>query len=558
MRYLWLLLSVAPLPAGQTLFRATVGGGQSIYQGHDLWLQITPRWYDAETASINLANHTVTVPARTYANGETIFTLSSGQLPSTLDPYYTSYAPCQSTGNTFRIVNTSVGNCNETSMKLFTDAGTGQFYVAKQFNGASTRLRDIVVPPGVTAVAVISNSGTALPFSNGLYTVSGNSATFVRIHLIASPDAPTGTGLFRATLDVTGHDSVLFEWPIHVKPAPKTIISRPTAFPPVPGKAKFESEMLARGNQWCDKSTGVMKGITNGILQFGVEQQVWFYDGGWVYRQIAAYTGDTDWIRCAENISRQYRDVYILPNNGSIPDYRIFTDGLKAACASCDGRNRLAVFLIGSRNLAGNGGQVWTSGMREASYLLESTINAANAHGYTEFDRIPNTGDWAMVRRGMLQSSSRLLGMMDSIRGDHFRSQQTFMIGLAMRALIQYWEFTGDPRVPVEIKEVLDYIWDRLWDRSRMRLIFNVSPRGAKCEVTCNPIAHTELINMTVPAFAWYWSLTGDDTYRERGDEIFSHAFDTSINYSGKIFTENYRWGFDYVLLREGKARFRP
>jgi hypothetical protein len=558
MRWTILLLAAAQAPAGVTLFRATIAGGQSIYQGHDLWLQITPRWYDAEPATINLTNHTVTVPTRTYANGEPVWALSSGQLPSSLDPYYTSYTPCGSTGNTFRLVNTSVGNCNPTSLKLFPDAGTGQFYIGKTFSSVSTRLTGLSSPAGVSIAGVVDSVGRPLNLSGGKYVVSGNSSAVVRIRLVASPDANLGSGAFTATLEAPGQDPVVFEWPVTVKPRPVTVITRPTNFPPIPGKTKFESEMVARAAQWCDKSTGTMLGIPGGTLLFGVGEQVWYYDGAWVYRQIAAYTGDTDWVRCAENITEQYRDRYVLRNNGSLPDYRIFTDGIKAACATCNGKNRLAVFLLGARNLAATGGSVWTTGMREAAYLLESTINAANAHGYTELDRIPDAGDWGTIKWAMTTSASRLLGMMDAVRGDHYNSQQTFMIGLAMRALIQYWEYTFDPRVPVEIKAVLDYIWDRLWDRSRMRLIFNVAPRGAKCEVTCNPIAHTELINMVVPAFAWYWSITGDETYRERGDEMFSHSLDTSIDYHGKIFTQNYRWGIDYVLLREGKARYRP
>lgn len=562
MRWVLLFLTVLPtvLPswAGVTLFRATLGGGQSIYQGYDLWLQITPRWYDAEPATINLVNHTITVPTRTYANGEPVWALSSGQLPSTLDPYYTSYTPCFSTGNTFRLVNTSVGNCNETSMKLFPDAGTGQFYIGKTFSSSSSQLSIDSLPAGVSIASVVNSAGSPVSMTGGRYTVSGNSSASVRIRLVAAADAPVGPGMFRASLDVPGQGTIQFAWPVNVKPAPVTVISRPTSFPPVPGKAKFESEMTARAAQWCDKSTGALLRISGGLLAFGVSLQVWYYDGAWVYRQIAAYTGDSDWLRCANNITDQYRDRYVLPNNGSLPGYRIFTDGLKAACASCDGRNRLATFLLAARNGAAAGGSVWTSGMRETAYLLESAINAANAHGYTEWSRIPTAGDWGAIRSAISTSASRLLGMMDSVRGDHYNSQQTFMIGLALRALIQYWEYSGDPRVPVEVKEVLDYIWDRLWDRSRMRLIFNVAPRGAKCEVTCNPIAHTDLINMTVPAFAWYWSITGDETYRERGDEMFSHSLDTSIADHGKIFTQNYRWGIDYVLWREGKARFRP
>ncbi len=559
MRWILLpLLSLVSAVGGETLFRVTINGGQSIYRGHDLWLQVAPRWFDAEQATINQTTHTITVPGRTYANGESIYALSAGELPSVFSIYYPAYEPCFSSGNTFRIVNTSVGNCADTSMKVFTDAGSGQFYIGKALNSTVPFFKDLSLPPGVTLTGIWETSGNPVTLSAGKYRGSGNSGSFFRILLQAAPDAPLGTGMVSITAEVSGADVATLTWPVTVKPAPVTAFARPAAFPPVPNRANWEAQMVARAAQWCNKTTGVMNGLPGGQLLFGVEQQVWYYDGAWVYRQVAAYTGDSDWLRCAENISQQYRDRYVLANNGFLPNFRIFGDGLKAACVSCDGRNRLALKELAANNLAKSGGNVWSNFMRDVSYLLESTISAAQAYGYDELDKIPNDAEWPEIKRGIVWSSSRLLGMMDAARGEHYVSQQTFMLGLAMRALIQYWEYTKDPRVPVEIKAMLDYHWDSLWDQTNKKIIFNRSPRGAKCEHTCNPAAHTDLINLNVAAFAWYWSITGDETYRVRGDEIFSHSLDTSINYSGKVFSQNYRWSFDYVLLREGQKRYRP
>jgi hypothetical protein len=57
---------------------------------------------------------------------------------------------------------------------------------------------------------------------------------------------------------------------------------------------------------------------------------------------------------------------------------------------------------------------------------------------------------------------------------------------------------------------------------------------------------------LVVPAFAWYWRQSGDSVYQQRGDELFAHALDADISYSGKIFAQNYRWTFDYVRWRSG------
>ena len=67
-----------------------------------------------------------------------------------------------------------------------------------------------------------------------------------------------------------------------------------------------------------------------------------------------------------------------------------------------------------------------------------------------------------------------------------------------------------------------------------------------------NASCRTELNNLVAPAFAWYYNVTGnaEPVYLTAGDEMFSHALDTAISYNGKIFSQNYRWSFDYVRWR--------
>jgi hypothetical protein len=66
----------------------------------------------------------------------------------------------------------------------------------------------------------------------------------------------------------------------------------------------------------------------------------------------------------------------------------------------------------------------------------------------------------------------------------------------------------------------------------------------------------TELNNLVAPAYAWYWSKTGDDTYLNEGDLLFSHTFDNPAAYawSGKQFSQIFKWSFDYVNWRSGTA----
>jgi hypothetical protein len=63
----------------------------------------------------------------------------------------------------------------------------------------------------------------------------------------------------------------------------------------------------------------------------------------------------------------------------------------------------------------------------------------------------------------------------------------------------------------------------------------------------------TTLNNLVAPAFAWYWRLTGDDIYRERGDDMFAHVFQDGDPYYAKQWSQVYYWSWDFVAWRKGE-----
>jgi hypothetical protein len=75
----------------------------------------------------------------------------------------------------------------------------------------------------------------------------------------------------------------------------------------------------------------------------------------------------------------------------------------------------------------------------------------------------------------------------------------------------------------------------------------------------------TELNNLLSPAYAWYWSKTGDHRCLLAGDDLFNHVFDSAMSYnpygllgsgwtwSVKEFNQVYKWSFDYVRWRTGQ-----
>ncbi len=65
-------------------------------------------------------------------------------------------------------------------------------------------------------------------------------------------------------------------------------------------------------------------------------------------------------------------------------------------------------------------------------------------------------------------------------------------------------------------------------------------------------VNHTILENLNSHAAAWLWRITGDDTYRTQGDEVFAHALDGQDDSKGKTWGQLFKNAFNYVGWRQG------
>ncbi len=556
MRLIAVLALSSALCSGTSLAQRSLLGPEHAYRGSDFYLRLSVRWFDVEPVTVNPANSQITLPSPALSKPTLVRMFSTDTLPSVINPYvFYKTCPVKGDGNIVTINPSSSGTCRSTVK--FSDLGSGKLLLGKSSRGSSLpRLKDIVLPEGIKLVQVVNNNGSVKqPNAAGEYSDSGYDITlYLQFHVDDS--APLTPGEIRMTTEAEGKD-VVHKKPFQAKELKPLKPTAPTSFPDIPKLRDWESHMKSLASKWCNKNTGELRPKT---MSFGVESQVWFYDGTWVYRQVAAYTGDQEWLNCSKAIAEPYRD-YLLANGSSVPQYRLFTSGLMGECKDCEGRYKIALKNAAQYGMMSRfGGDVQDTMMRETAYAIETSLNALKIYGFSSPDKVPKTGRWSGVKTNLDRGADMLLGQLDTVRGENYIYQQTFMIGLAMRALILYWEYSGDPRVPVEIKATLDYIWDELWlpAKPRNRLVYNKSPYGARCDYSCFPYAETTLINLTAPAFAWYWSLTGDEVYQKRGDELFRHSLDEPVNFSGKIFSQNYLWSFDYVMWRQGKPPYRP
>ena len=267
---------------------------------------------------------------------------------------------------------------------------------------------------------------------------------------------------------------------------------------------EWKSRMVEYGQKQCDPAVIASLGIWEG--------NVWYYDGDRVYQQIAKYLRDDRWLDCAGYSRAVYRK-YVLNENGKLPGYRVFPHGLFMEGSS---DSTWALELLSTNSVfAYTSGAIDVAMSRETAYLLSTFIL---------------TGD---ASQGL--ATSFALGHLDQwVNGAPY---QPFMAGLTMAALIEAYGATGDVRIPLAVQKMLDKMWEEAWSSGDAAFTYWSDASGAVPD-----------LNMLIaPAFAWFYSLSGDAIYLERGDQVFNGGVAGAWLGGGKQFSQNYRWSFDYL-----------
>jgi hypothetical protein len=370
------------------------------------------------------------------------------------------------------------------------------------------------------------------------------------IRLRTAANIPPGPYTLTLTTspDGTLQNAQPYIYSFNVQPAATFTATPPNSFPPIPNLSTWETQMTTLGGYWCDGTNSNSRDsenkVGNFLTGFGWYSDAWNYDGGRVYQQIDTYTANHGqanhprWQHCALTILDPYRQ-WILANNAALQAPAIFPYGMAMNYwRTGDTTNSAAVNYLATNGLFyGYGGYVDYWWVRETAYQLDVWV-AAEMMGHARYPLTTRAVD-------------RLLGLMDQLVNQNVE-MHPFMAGLAMEALINWYELTvlennPDYRVPVVIKQVLDALWNTWWipnDNSFLYSYYNIP----------NINNFPELNNLVASAYAWYWSQTGDDTYLTEGDLMFQHTFDNpgAYAYSGKQFSQIYKWSFDYVNWRSG------
>ena len=427
-----------------------------------------------------------------------------------------------------------------------------------------------------------------------LYSI--NTATRIRVNSQAVPGHYQFSANFQATLGGTDFgDPVVINYNFNVLPTASFVATPPTTFPPIDNQAAWENNFsnldpytgqgypYRSGDFWCSNNTDTNPwwSLDNGNFtgHFDIPSSIYFeawnYDGGRIYQQIADYDwyvlhpGDLDrqahWKRCAQLAMDPYKQTTMATLGGFVREPNQFAFGLEMnQLRTGDTSNQAAIdylqYAPGYKIYFS--GSAYASSTRLSAYMMDDRLAA-------ELVGEPRNAPF------LLRQVDVVLGYLDQTYNLDFNNpnQQSydihpFTVGTAMEALITYYEMdlaegnVPDARIPLEIKKVLDWWQDKEYIPSTHTLAYQVYDVPMDPDKVSGLYSATELNDLVSPAYAWYWSKTGDADILAAGDDLFNHTFDSAgpanggvgggWTYSVKEFNQVYKWSFDYVRWRTG------
>lgn len=586
------LIAVALAMSGAVKVRSRgTFGPRGGFQGSTVHISPAIDWADVYAASADTETNDLLVPGTDLAVGINIWFLpESGTLPTYINRRMPYTICSKSAPGVYKIGLDSSFAAGCVPISFGGNGGSGSWAVGRMYGSSNPPgadhlyLKNITLPAGVSIAGCAQNGRwyeppCALASSPAEYW-SYAATNQLWFELEISPTAPTGdhtisfTWYCRTSGIPDGCADTVVSIPFKIEALIPLTRSRPTSFPAVPTKASWESQLLTAYGKWCTDDNGTVSYAGDSTLSFGSDIQVWYYDGAWALYWLHEYTGNPKWKKCADTIARDYRTEMIGRNGAGSVFNKYFFRGLHRSVRDYDMRGRRAVDLILSGLPPGLGqaeglvGSPSDPGIRSTAYALELAITAAEMRGWRKFHYIADP-----VLKGRVKRMADLLlqNIYQNI-GDDYDYWQSFMAGIAQRAAILWYEYSGDERAPVLVKRALDLMMspalygqnptfpnDIAWMRG---VAAPGSIIGPHCVGNCFPTPSGFLVGMILPAYAWLWQHTGDDTYRIFGDTVWTSYLTTpewDLDWNGKITNESFGWWSEaYVAWREGRTPARP
>lgn len=350
-----------------------------------------------------------------------------------------------------------------------------------------------------------------------------------------------------------------------------------------PEFAEWEKDMVTYGKKWGDL-------ISDTSVSFDERLNTVYYDGEWIYYQIADYTGNAEpWTSYARAAEKVYRDGYLKPNDYLAPGYERFPHGLYED--HIRGSDTTLDQIAAIRDKPAFSNPAWTDlswkwyharYSREVAYAIHANITAEKAGLPRQEARVQ--AFLKMAENHLDQWRRNDYSYPSTGETDHERLKP-FMFGLTAHALIDFYEWERengrDPNayfndIPGRLGEFSQWMFEQARNSAGQRMwvadlggsggawnanggtgygAFRYADIGTSAELLPAP----DLNLLIAPAYAWLYNETGDTAFRSMADKIFSGGVMlAATHWNGKIFDQNYRWSFKYVQWRtEGDKKWR-
>lgn len=340
--------------------------------------------------------------------------------------------------------------------------------------------------------------------------------------------------------------------------------------------ARWEDNMRSWGAHWGE--------FQNPQAGHSWDQRVAnaYYDQLWNMYRIRDYLGEREpWSKYIAWARRTYRDQYYRRDHYDIPGYRRFAYGLLADYLHGGDTRRADLRAIRDKpafsrleEYVGQYDGKSQSMSREVAYALQANLAAERAGEPRQGRRVAQFVRW--MEHHLYEWRYQ------DFSGPAFF--QPFMLGLTAEALIDFveWERQNgrDPdalwpkahwaSISLALGDLAHWLMQEavvrdgplagqpMWVADYQDSGFGAFRYVDRAQYEEGPVIYTDLNLLISPLYAWLYKETGDPQYRTWAQTIFSSGIElASLDWSGKIFNQNYRWSFDHVRwIREGAARW--
>lgn len=390
-----------------------------------------------------------------------------------------------------------------------------------------------------------------------MYGMGGSNE--VEFEIQANQGGITPLGNYTLTITATTSTSVTHAatWPLTVK-STSFQFGNPASYPAIPYLSLWQSNMTTYGDG--NYRNGLQ--ANGSACSYAYDQCIHYYDGQSVYYQIGTYAANrTYWDVGAAN-SRSLYHQYIAATSGNVPGYWVFPHGLYFDCVynsnitSCSDLHALT--NAKTALLADINAFFEVVNSRETCYALGAKRLDYNAGGSSTLAQVQQ------LATHCIGHADRAANGLLTVGGLTTGYEQAFMDGLMAQALIEYYmdPKTGnqsDARVPDAVKALADHLWSSLWvpwAGANGHFLYNLLQYEGGIPVEYGGNDWQALNSLIAPMYAWLYRYTGQQQYQLEGDAIWASGVNdppgSGIGWSGKNFSQQYRWTFDYVSWRQG------